>query len=332
MRFPGVLSVLLLALSLVGCGAEDGPAGPAADPTDGHVVWNHCRLPGVTKASGVTVLGEDLLICASGGERRIRVVARKNLRHDEAVRSRELRVDVNAEGRIGGRELLSRRGYLVKGMWEAAIDLQGIAVQPPNHLYVADAAFRIVYWGRVEQDIGAQLAHWKLDYGFEVPGGKREGAAKADYRDTGPGLSGMFGVAGAGRTEDLYVVERSRPGGPEVASQFRVLVLDRYGGLGGGGTNLGFFTIDVGEGALPQVEGLARDTANNRFLCVRGDGRGSVAHFLNPGSMRKGKLGKGTPGPDIEGAGRWSGITVATDGTIYLVSDGDPARLAWRTP
>lgn len=326
-----VLLLLLLLIGTTGCGDEETDA-PAPDAPAPEATWKHVKLTGVKGASGVALIGKDVVLCAGGGERRIFTVPRNVLRDGTTLEPRALRVQLNEAARVAGRELLARRGYTVKSMWEAAIDLQGIGTQRPNHLYVADAAFRIVYWGTLDRDIGGALSLWRLEYAFEVPGAKRDGAENADYRDMGPGLAGMFGVSGKPRTEDVYLVERRRPGDETVASQFRVLVLDRYGTLGGGGRDLGFFTVDVGEDGVPAVEGIARDELNNRFLCVRGEGRGSIAPFKNPGSLRKGKLGAGVPCPDIPGAGRWRGLTVAADGTWFVVSDGSPAILAWRKP
>jgi len=69
-----------------------------------------------------------------------------------------------------------------------------------------------------------------------------------------------------------------------------------------------------------------------RFLTVRGHGRGSIAPFMDPGASREIGLGQSTPAPDIEGAGAWRGMAHGPDGTVYLISDGDPAILAWRSP
>ena len=48
--------------------------------------------------------------------------------------------------------------------------------------------------------------------------------------------------------------------------------------------------------------------------------------------MRSTKLGPGSPGPDVEGVEAWTGMTHSQDGTVYLISGGDPAIVAWRAP
>lgn len=315
----------LLALLLVACGDE-----PEAPPST-EIQWSHCRIEGVKAAGGVAALGDELFLCAGAGDRAIYVLPIGRLAPGARITARKLQVDVDEKATLTGRELLARRGYTLGNLWQADVDFQGIAVQQPDLLFVADRQFRVVYWGKLVREIGGEFGRWQVRHAFEVPGAKRANVQLADYSDTGPGVSGLFGVSGSSRTEDLYLVERARPGSEDVRSQFRVLTLDRYGSLAGGG-DLGFFTVDVGGGAVPDVEGVAYDRANERFLCVRGAGRGSIAAFRDPGSLRTGKLARGVPGPELEGVGRWCGLTVGADGTWYLVSDGDPAVVAWRKP
>ncbi len=320
----------VLALALTACGDDSAPTEEA------DVHWSHCTLPGIKNASGLAVLGDALFVCAGNNDRSIYLVPMERLRQDARVVAQKLKMDIDRDEHLSGRELLTQRGYTLGNLWDADVDFQAIATQQPNLLFVADSRFRVVYWGKFAREIGGAIGTWQVRHAFEVPGAKRKNIDVADYRDTGPGISGLFGVSGQARTEDLYLTERARPGGEDVSSQFRVLVLDRYGSLAGGG-DLGFFTVDVGEGAIPEVEALAFDGPNKRLLCARGTGRGMIAPFRSPGSMRAAKLGKGVPGPDIEGPdigdiGRWRGLSVGSDGSWYLVSDGDPAVLAWRKP
>ncbi|MDJ0975843.1 MAG: hypothetical protein QNJ98_15390 [Planctomycetota bacterium] len=322
-----LLFVICLLPLLGACG--DDP--PTADPDDGQVVWSHCTLVGVRGASGAAVLGDELFVCQGGKARALYAVKLDQLVSGARVAPRAIKLSVDGDEQVMGRELLAQRGYTLGGLWEADLDFQAVAVQQPDVLFLADARFRVVFWGKLAREIGGAFGRLELRHAFEVPGAQRANVDLADYSDTGPGIAGLFGVSGRARTEDLYLAERARPGGEEVRSQFRVLSLDRYGSLAGG-KDLGFYSFDVGEGALPEVEGLAFDTPNARMLCIRGTGRGVIAPLRNPGSMRTGKVSQGVPGPEIDGVGRWRGLTVGADGTWVLVGDGDPAVVAWRTP
>lgn len=327
MRRPRTL--LLLGLALLGFGCGEDRADPQAAGTA--AIWSHCRLAGVRNVSGAAVLGEELFLCAGGNDRSLYVVKLAQLVMGAEVTPRRIEVTVDADAPLTGRSLLAQRGYTLGNLWEADLDFQAVGVQQPDKLFLADRRFRVVYWGKLQREIGGAFARLALRHGFEVPGATRANVDVADYSDTGPGIAGLFGVSGRARTEDLYLAERARPGGDEVRSQFRVLVLDRYGSLAGGG-DMGFFTVDVGAEALPEVEALAYDASNQRMLCVRGAGRGSIAALRNPGALRTGKLGQAVPGPEIEGAGRWRALSVGADGSWYLVGDGEPAVVAWRTP
>ena len=317
---PRSLLVLVLLAVTAGCGGDDGPLPVGAGG------WRHAEVKGLANGSGVTVLDDTLFVCSGEGARTILAVDVGTLAHGARVVPREIRVTLREDqGVMGHDDLLAQRGFTLGDLWGADVDLQGIASQAPGFLFLADRAHRVVFWGRAEREVGGRFSTLRIEYGFVPPGAKRTNTSAADYRDHGPGLSGLCGVRDP-KTEDLYVVERAHGGSGNPDHDFRVLLLDRFGSLG----KSGFFVVRVpGEGP-PGIEGTSWH--DGRYLFVRGDGRGAIAPVVDPGLMRRSDLGRGTPGPDVEGAGPWRGMAHAPDGTLYLVSAGTPGYVAWRSP
>ena len=97
-----------------------------------------------------------------------------------------------------------------------------------NLLYVADRVYRVVYTGTLTR--GAAGAPWgaRLDRVFVVPGANRAGKSRSDWRDTGPGISGLVSIPGTRRAEDLFVLER-QGFSPNHALVWR---MDRFGQAG----------------------------------------------------------------------------------------------------
>jgi hypothetical protein len=95
-----------------------------------------------------------------------------------------------------------------------------------------------------------------------------------------------------------------------------------------GGLGLGRFTVTAPGGA-PRVIAVTHE--KERFLALRGGETAALAPFLDPGKQARATLGGDTPAPPLA-EGRWSAIAHAPDGTLWLVSSGDPAVLAWRAP
>ena len=73
---------------------------------------------------------------------------------------------------------------------------------------------------------------------------------------------------------------------------------------------------------------------NGRLVMLLGAGRGRFVPLKPspPGKLDSKLLGQGVPGPDVPDGKRWTGMAHAADGTVFLVSSGSPASLAWRRP
>lgn len=313
------LASVVALLCLAGCGDEDRP-------THGAGGWKHAEVRELSGGSGITVLGDTLFICSGEGSKTLRTVDVGALAHEGRVASREIPVQVReSQAVMGHDDLLASRGFTLGDLWRANVDLQGIGCQGPNLLFVADRAHRVVFWGRAEREIGGRFSTFRIEHGFVPPGAKRTNTEVLDFRDHGPGISGLCGVNDP-KTEDLYVVERAHGGSGDPAHDFRVLLLDRFGSLG----RSGFFVVRVPGDGPPAIEGTSWH--GGRYLFVRGEGRGAIAPVRNPGLMRRSDLGSETPGPDVQGAGTWRGMAHGPDGTLYLVSAGDPGYVAWRSP
>ncbi len=310
----GLVLTMSFVLLLAGCGDESSPV--ANEP--GH--WQHCRVEGLQRASGLAIYMNELLVVAGGGDRNVYAVGREGLRDGEHVLPRLLEVHIKKKSKLMGREEFATRGYDFEDLWALDVDFQGIAMLRPNRLFLGERNLRVIYWGYVDQDAAGRAGKVRLQRVFTAAGADRSKADAGDYRDTGAGLSALLSASGMQITEDLYLVER----GSAADEIFSVWRLDEFG------MSLGQFTVRVPGEAAPDVESMSWH--EGRFLTVRGHKRGSLAPFTDPGRRRTTELGASTPAPDIEGAGVWRGMAHGPDGTLYLISDGDPAILAWRTP
>ena len=308
-------ALLMLAAILGGCG-DDGQAPRPAGP--GH--WKHCRVDGLKGASGLTMFGRDLIAVAGDGVRAVYTLPSGDLEHEGRVRARQLEVDVRMEATLLGAEPFALQGYSMKHLWPLAVDFQGVAVQPPNFLYVGERIRRVVYWGRLLRNAAGELDRVRFDEVSVAPGGDRSNVAEGDWRDHGPGLAGLLALAGSRRMEDLYVLDRAPRGGPAL----RIHRMDRYG------STLGAIPIKHEFGDALECHALSFD--GSRYVIHYGNGRGRLALVKEPDAMRSTKLGVGAPGPDVEGVTSWTGMTHGEDGTVFLISGGDPTVVAWRGP
>lgn len=325
-RWERTLAVLGL-VATAGCGDDPPPAPPGAGG------WHVVELAGVKGASGVAVLGDLLVIVAGEDERRVFLQPRGDLDPGRRAEPRPLRFEVNRhvplEGSsFGGRvEDFAAQDYALGMLWDQPVDFQGVAARhipsrgvgpAVDALYVLERTFGLVYRGRLLRDASGNLEAARLDSAFVVPERDRSGKARADWRDLSAGLAGVLSVPHEESKEDLYVVERA---GKE-ADAFQVLRLDRFGQW------QGKFTVKLPAGAPPEIGDLS--WSEERFVFVRGEGRGALITCQDPGDWASVTATAPVPAPDVPGAGPWRGLAHAPDGKTYLVSAGAPSRLAWR--
>lgn len=303
---------LLIASLIAGCGDEEPVPSPPG-------CWEHAVLDGVNGASGLAVLGDRLLV-ATSTRRSLLVVDLEDVRHEARVPSRLLPLEVDREARLGGSGSFAAAGYRLGDLWDQPVDFQGLSAQAPDHIFLAERNYRVVYAGRLVPTPDRTWRSAVLERLFVLPGGERTEIRAADWRDKGPGVAGLDAIQGERRAEDLYVVDRagSHPG------TFRIYEMDRFGLM------LGWFTADLGAPEDADVGGIVREGA--RYVVVRGPGRGLLVPVRAGRWRERIRAGSGVPGPDIEGAGPWRGMARLPDGTLYLVSWGDEAVLAWRRP
>jgi hypothetical protein len=327
---PSFAALALGALLVTACG-EEVPGAPAPGPGGWHVV----ELPGVKGASGVAVLGDLLVIVAGDGERRVFLQPRAGLAPGRAAEPRPLRLQVTREVHLEGMSLGGRQenfvaqGYRLGTLWDQPVDFQGVAARhipagkvgpPVNAIYLLERAYGVVYRGRLELGADGAPEAASLESVFAVPDRERRGASASDWRDTTAGLAGILSIPHESAREDLYLAERA---GPDPSS-FRVLRLDRFGQW------QGKFSVRLPAGAPPDVGDLSWH--DERFVFVRGEGRGALVTCPDPGDYADVSASAPVPAPDVPGAGPWRGLAHAPDGTTYLVSAGSPSRLAWRAP
>jgi hypothetical protein len=309
----GVLLLLASLATLCACGGEqtDEPA-PA-----GH--FHGATLAGLGGVSGVCVAGTDLLLVRGGEDRTLYAVARADLVPDRRdVPVRRLEVSVRREAPLGGSEPLALQGYRLGHFWDLDLDLSCVALRPPASVYLGERRFRLVFYGRLYRDAAGRATRVDLDGAFVAAGARRDGADAGDWSDHGPGMASLQGSQHSDQTEDLALLERDAPSG----DHFRVIRLDRMG------SRLGEVRVDVA-GEAPEVRGLS--FSDERYLVLRGAGRGALAPFPDPRRKARATLGAGTPAPEPL-SGAWSALAHAEDGTLYLASGGDPCRIAWRGP
>jgi hypothetical protein len=312
--------LLFCACLLSACGGEDerGSAEPA---------WQHARVEGLSGASGLTILENVLLVCSGEGQRAIHVVERSALTPGGTVSARPLEVLLRDDLEVTGSGLLARRAYTLGDLWNASVDFQGIAAQRPGRVFIADRSYRVIYRGTLQRAVGGRFERIAIDFAFTIPGARRTSVDAADYRDMGPGLSGLFGVRGR-RVEDLVVAERAHVRADGQDREFRIQLLDAFGAAANGRGEMGFLIGRVPEPGPPEVEGISFH--DDRYLILRGGTRPSLAPLRRTGDLRVLDLEPELALPDVPGAGTWRGMVHAEDGTLFLISSGDPAIIAWR--
>lgn len=307
--------LLVVSLLLAACGGGD--AKDDAPPAAGPGRWHVAEVEGVSSASGVAVAGEGLLVVADQGAQRVFVLPRPV--DGSGLAAQPLAVDLDRESRLSGGEEFTSRGYRLGDLWERATDLCGVALQAPDHVFLLERAYRVIYAGRVVYGRDGLPTTIRLQRAFTVPGADRSKSDASDWRDFGPGTEGLASVRGK-RLDDLFVLER----GAEDATTFRVRSMDRYG------SQLEYFDVGLGGGLGAAVAGLAHE--DKRFLVLRGEGRGLLTPFREGRWKQVVKAGKSVPGPELESGASWQGIASGEDGTLYLVGGGETCRLAWRRP
>lgn len=316
-RLVAAFLVPLLLASSCGDEATEGAGGPA-----GRGRWRHARLEGLRGASGIAALEGHLLV-AAGPERAVFDVLFEpaEVENGTTLKARRIPLVVDEGSILRGGDAFAAQGYRLGDLWSQPVDFQGIAVQAPDFVFLAERTYRVAYAGRMLQTPEREWRALRIDRAFVLPGAERSRSEASDWRDQGPGVAGLAAVGRFPRTEDLYAIERSA----EAAGTLHVHALDRYGLV------LGAFRVDLGaDGRAGAVGGFLR--AERRFLVVRGSDRGLI-HPVRPGRWKSTvRAGRGVPGPEVEGAGPWSGMAEGPDGAIVLVSGGETPYVAWRTP
>jgi len=301
-----------LALLLSACGGEDRDGAQAS--------WRQCRIEGLENASGLAVHEGELLAVAGAGDRNVYAISRAGLVDGGVAHARGLVVDVLEDVHLLGAETMALQGYKMEHLWALPVDFQGVTAQSPNFAYIGDRNRRIVYWGRLYRDAAGRLARLHLTGLFVAPGATRSAADVGDWRDKGPGLSGLVAVEGRRRTEDLYVVDRGEAGGRIL----RVRKVDRYGSI------LGSIRYEHGFEGRPEIGAVS--WSRGQFVLQRGRGAGTLFAFREPSGPESVRIAREGPGPAGEGGGAWTGLCHAPDGTVFLVSSGSPAYVSWRGP
>jgi len=315
--WTGLVGLAILIAACGGRGEED-----ADEALAGKGRWRHAYVEGVSNATGLAALEGHLLV-AVGGERVVYDVPfdPATAEHEGTLRARAVPLVVERDSILRGGDELAAQGYRLGDLWDVGTDFQGVAAQVPDFVFLGDRVHRVVYAGRFLQTPEREWRALRLDRAFVVPGADRSASGASDWRDHGTGLAGLAAVQGMRLTEDLYAVER----GEAESGTFKIHAMDRFGLV------LGTFTVDVGTpGVDPDVGAFLR--AERRFLFIRGEGRGVIQPVRKGRWHERVPAGRGAPGPEVEGAGRWSGMTRLVDGTIVLVSGGGAAYVAWRTP
>lgn len=315
MRRSTILLVLLVALPLlVACG--DDSDRPEAAPT-----WKHCRIDGVAHAGGLARYRDDLLFVSGDNERGVRAVPVQDLAHEGRVRARTLNLETNAAAYLMGADPLATQDYRLSHLWPLRMEFQGIAVQPPDFVYVADRVRRVVYWGRLTPDAAGRAQHVRIQGCLTVAGAQRTETASGDWRDKGPGLAGLAAVGEASKTEDLYTVDHL----PGEAGRLLIRRLNRYG------SPLGVTEIDAGRASAARFTGLARRKGGFALLHSQGDGF-AISTVRDPRRAEAVALVAHAALPEIPGVSAWAGIAEDPDGTLYVVSRGEITVVAWLAP
>lgn len=320
----------LLALALAACGGE--PAPEPSSPAPGG--WRSLTLEGVKGASAVAALGDLLVVAAGGDDRSLSLLTPAALEDGARVRPRRLPLevlrDMPLEG-VGARrsDELVAQGYRLGTFWDQPLDFQGLAlkrlpgsarVPALDVFYLLERSYGLVYHGSFVRGPDGAVAAARVTGAFVVPERPRAGRGRSDWRDSSAGLCGLLSVAREESAEDLYVL----PCQGEPSGELRVDRLDRFGQWQGR-----FTLVLPGEGPADVAD---LSWADGRFVLLRGGGRGALHSVADPGDLGRARAGPPVPGPDVPGAGPWRGLAHLPDGSAFLVSAGDPSRLAWRRP
>ncbi|MDF1701184.1 MAG: hypothetical protein P1V36_08505 [Planctomycetota bacterium] len=312
-RLMTLCLVLLAVCALAACGNEADDAGPNA--------WHHVRVEGLAGATGLTLAGDDLVFVCGDDRRDILTVPSRDLTSGGTVRVRTLALTTRPDAPVAGSTPFAWQRYQLQHLWNVPVDFQAVAFQPPNVLYVGERNRRVLFWGRLRRDATGALASVKLDHIAIVPGGDRSGRDAGDWTDKGSGLRALVAVQRSASMEDLWAVDRGEAGQP-----ISVRRMDRYG------SNLQGIRARHGFEAGPDVRAISHD--GSRLLVLLGRGRGRLVSLVPPapGKLESVPNVTGVPGPAVDGVEGWTGMAHGADGTVYLVSGGSPAVVAWRRP
>jgi hypothetical protein len=277
-------------------------------------------VQGLAHASGLTFFEDDLVAVAGGNDRDVYVLPVATLEAGDTVVARTLAVDIRPDAPLMGADRFATQGYTLGQIWKVPVDFEAVAAQGPDRLYLAERNRRLLLWGRLRRETGGRLAGLNLAYVTVAPGADRSGRSRGDWRDKGPGASGLVAVQRSRRTEDLYLLEGSASGQPVVVRR-----MDRFG------SNLGGLRARWDAGS-PDPRALS--WSGDHLVLLLGASPGRLVDLSVPDAPRGAvvPLAAGTPAPQVAGVERWTGMAHGPDGTVYLVSGGDPAVLAWRRP
>lgn len=305
----------LLTGFLCACGDAEVPTAPAR-------TWSSVRIQGVETLSDFAILGDELFAVREDNDRALYHVDLHKLQHRGEVQARKLELLVHQTSQIGGSDAFAHQGYQIKHVWPLPVAFVGIAVRPPNRVYLAERHHRLIYWGELIRGADRRLSGARLDFVYSLRGGDRSKAPQSDWRDHGPGLGTMSALHSDQRVEDLYVIDHDGST-PETVGLRR---LDRTAGQLG-------MTVPItdAKGARPDLRGLVWEPQAQRNLALVGGGRGALIPFKDS-NLRTVHLGIGTPGPKIDGVSGWTAMALGDDGTLFVLSEGTPPILAWRAP
>lgn len=310
-------SLLYACFLLLGCLLTTACGGA---PSGSGSSWKHCRIEGLENAGGLAWHRDELIAVAGGGDRALYAFPRTRLVPGGSVRARRLEVHIKEDTHLVGAEKLSEQGYQMKHLWKLPLDFQALTTRTPSQVFLGDRNRRIVYWGRLVRDGAGRLSQVQLSRLFVAPGATRSDISRADWRDKGPGLSGLVAVQGDGGRDGLYLVDRGEPTGRFL----RLRRTDMYGSV------LGGILVERTFRGAPELQALS--WRQSQPVLQRGYGAGQLITARASSDPAPRKPAHTEPGPEVEGVSAWTGMCHAPDGTVYLVSGGSPAVVAWRAP
>lgn len=304
MRAAGLAFLVLLAA----CGESPVDAGRGA-------AWQTCTIAGIRAAGGLAVHRGDLLVVSGRDDRDLRAFAIEDLQPGVTVTARVLRRQVNENALLMGGEPFALEGYEIEHLWKQTLDFQALATQPPHFVYLGDRVRRVAYWGTLLGDAQGRTDRVRIMGAFTIPGAKRTDVASGDWRDKGPGLAGFVSVGARRRSEDFYAVDGGSEGG-----SLRIYKVNRYSSL------MGAIRVRHGFSGAPGVAALS--LGRSAFLLRHGEN--ALASVPEPRGEETVGMKEEAPPPVPPQGHAWTGMCHGPDGTLYLISNGDPARLAWR--